>query len=139
MKTRNLLPRAGAATLAFAGLGAGVALAYVADSSAPGGVSETIAVELRKAAHCMVAAIAPDLTDAKAAKAYAEGPVPLWRNLGALSYPVSTKNAEAQAYYNSHQAEFRQPATVTMSHIQVKDEKAAQKILKQARAGKPEW
>lgn len=100
MKTRNLLPRAGAATLAFAGLGAGVALAYVADSSAPGGVSETIAVELRKAAHCMVAAIAPDLTDAKAAKAYAEGPVPLWRNLGALSYPVSTKNAEAQAYFD---------------------------------------
>jgi parvulin-like peptidyl-prolyl isomerase len=48
-------------------------------------------------------------------------------------------DAEAQDYYNQHQAEFRQPATVTLSHIQLKDEKTAQKILKQARAGKPDW
>lgn len=48
-------------------------------------------------------------------------------------------DAEAQAYYAEHQAEFRQPATVTMSHIQLKDEKTAQKVLKQARAGKPDW
>jgi len=48
-------------------------------------------------------------------------------------------DAEAQAYYDAHQSEFRQPATVTLSHIQLKDEKTAQKVMKQARAGKPDW
>lgn len=48
-------------------------------------------------------------------------------------------DAEAQAYYDAHQTEFRQPATVTLSHIQLKDEKTAQKVLKQARSGKPDW
>jgi peptidyl-prolyl cis-trans isomerase C len=48
-------------------------------------------------------------------------------------------DAEAQAYYDAHQSEFRQPATVTLSHIQLKDEKTAQKVLKQAKAGKPDW
>lgn len=48
-------------------------------------------------------------------------------------------DAEAQAYYDAHQAEFKQPATVTMSHILLKDEKTAHKVAKQARAGKPEW
>ena len=48
----------------------------------------------------MIAAVTPDLKDAAAAKAYAEGDVPLWKDLGTLTYPISTKNAEAQAYFD---------------------------------------
>lgn len=100
MKTRHILPRAGAATLAFAGLGAGAAIAYVADGSDPAQLREAVATELRRAAHCMVAAVTPDLKDTAAAKAYEEGDVPLWKDLGTLTWPVSTKNAEAQAYFD---------------------------------------
>jgi len=48
-------------------------------------------------------------------------------------------DAEAKEYYDAHSAEFRQPATVTLAHIQLKNEKDAQKVAKQARAGKPDW
>jgi len=48
-------------------------------------------------------------------------------------------DAEAKDYYDAHSAEFRQPATVTLGHIQLKNEKDAQKVAKQARAGKPDW
>lgn len=100
MKTRDFLPRAGAAALAFAGLGAGAAIAYVADGSDAARLREVAATELRKAAHCLVAAVTPDLGDVAAAKAYVDGDVPLWNDLGSLSYPISTKNAEAQAYFD---------------------------------------
>ncbi len=100
MKTRDFLPRAGAATLAFAGLGAGAAIAFVGDNSDAARLREAAATELRKAAHCLVATVSPDLKDTAAAKAYEDGDVPLWKDLGSLSYPVSTKNAEAQAYFD---------------------------------------
>lgn len=100
MKTRDLLPRAGAATLAFAGLGAGAAIAFVADGSDPSRLHQAAAAELRKAVHCLVAAVSPDLQDTAAAKAYEDGDVPLWKDLGTLTYPISTKNAEAQAYFD---------------------------------------
>ena len=100
MKTRDLLPRAGAVTLAFAGLGAGAAIAFVADGTDPAKLREAAAAELRKAAHCLVAAVSPDLQDTAAAKAYEDGDVPLWKDLGTLTYPISTKNAEAQAYFD---------------------------------------
>jgi tetratricopeptide (TPR) repeat protein len=93
-----LLPRAGA--LVLAGLGAGAAIAYAANGPEPAQLNETAAVALRKAAHCMIAAAVPDLKDAAAAKAYEDGAVPLWTNLGSLSYPISTKNTEAQAYFD---------------------------------------
>ena len=48
-------------------------------------------------------------------------------------------DAEAKEYYDAHSSEFRQPATVTLAHIQLKNEKDAQKVAKQARAGKPDW
>ena len=48
----------------------------------------------------MIAAVTPDLKDAAAAKAYAEGDVPLWNDLGTLTYPISTKSAEAQGYFD---------------------------------------
>jgi tetratricopeptide (TPR) repeat protein len=100
MKTRDFLPRAGVAALAFAGLGAGAAAAFVADGSDAVQLRESVAAELRRAAHCMIAAVTPDLKDAAAAKAYSEGDVPLWKDLGTLTYPISTKNAEAQAYFD---------------------------------------
>lgn len=100
MKTRYFLPRAGAATLAFAGLGAGAAIAFVADGQDTARLRDAAAADLRKAAHCLVAAVSPDLKDAAAAKAYAEGDVPLWTNLGSLTYPISTKSVEAQAYFD---------------------------------------
>lgn len=100
MKTRDFLPRAGLATLAFAGFGAGAAVAFVADGSDPAATSQSIAAELRRAAHCMIAAVTPDLKDTAAAKAYADGDVPLWKDLGTLTYPISTGNAEAQAYFD---------------------------------------
>ena len=100
MKTRDLLPRAGAVTLAFAGLGAGAAIAFVADGTDPAKLREAAAAELRKAAHCLVAAVSPDLQDTAAAKAYEDGDVPLWKDLGTLTYPISTKNAEAHAYFD---------------------------------------
>lgn len=97
MKLRDLQLRTGA--LAVIGLGAGVAIAYAANGSDTAELREA-AAELRKAAHCMIAAVSPDLQDAAAAKAYEEGDVPLWTNLGSLTYPISTKNAEAQAYFD---------------------------------------
>jgi tetratricopeptide (TPR) repeat protein len=100
MKARDFLPRAGAATLVFAGFGAGAAIAFVGDGSDAARLREAAAAELRKAAHCLVAAVSPDLQDTAAVKAYEEGDVPLWKDLGSLTYPVSTKNAEAQAYFD---------------------------------------
>ena len=46
MKTRDFLPRAGAATLAFAGLGAGAAIAFVGDNSDAARLREAAATEL---------------------------------------------------------------------------------------------
>ncbi len=100
MKARDFLPRAGAATLAFAGFGAGAAIAFVGDGSDAARLREAAAAELRKAAHCLVAAVSPDLQDTAAVKAYEEGDVPLWNDLGSLTYPISTTNAEAQAYFD---------------------------------------
>lgn len=100
MKKRLYLPRAGAATLVFAGFGVGAAIAFVADGSDPGALQQAAASQLRRAAHCMIAAVTPDMTDAKAAKAYEDGEVPLWNDLGNLTYPVSTKSPEAQAYFD---------------------------------------
>ncbi|MEP9390371.1 hypothetical protein [Mesorhizobium sp. KR9-304] len=98
MKARHILPRASLAMLAFAGLGAGAAVAFVADRSDR--AHGPAAAELRTAAHCRVASVPPQVQAAEAAKAYEEGEVPLWDELGALSYPISTKNAEAQAYFD---------------------------------------
>jgi hypothetical protein len=51
-------------------------------------------------AHCMFAAVPAQLQPAEAAKAYEEADPPLWNNLGSLTYPISTKSTEAQAYFN---------------------------------------
>jgi tetratricopeptide (TPR) repeat protein len=47
-------------------------------------------------------------------------------------------DSEALAYYDAHVADYRTPATVTMSHIMVKSEGDAKKAAKSAR-GKQDW
>lgn len=47
-------------------------------------------------------------------------------------------DSEAQAYYDSHQTDYRTPATVAMSHLMVKSESEARRIKKWAQ-GREDW
>jgi peptidyl-prolyl cis-trans isomerase C len=42
-------------------------------------------------------------------------------------------DSEAQAYFNAHQSDYRTPATVTLSHIQTKNEADAKRVRQSAR------
>ncbi|MDW6023122.1 hypothetical protein SAZ10_15280 [Mesorhizobium sp. BAC0120] len=101
MRLRHVLPRAGVVALAFAGLGTGVAIAFVTHGSVqPPKAVKAQSSDALGIAHCMFAAVAPRLQPAEAAKAYEEAEPPLWNDLGSLTYPISTNNTEAQAYFD---------------------------------------
>lgn len=103
MRLRDFLPRAGWTTLAFAGLGAGAAIAFVTEDAGQQELSGIAKAQARvelAAAHCRVAAIQMQMLSADAVKAYEEAEPPLRKDLGSLSYPISTKNTEAQAYFD---------------------------------------
>jgi len=107
MKVRDFLPGAGWTMLAFAGCGAGAAIALVSEvpvqslaaqpAKAPGGAGPRAVLA---GAHCIIAGLAAQTGSAEAAKAYEDAEPPLWKDLGTLAYPISTKNAEAQDYFN---------------------------------------
>jgi tetratricopeptide (TPR) repeat protein len=101
MRLRHVLPRAGVIAVAFAGLGTGVAIAFVTHGSVqPPRAANVRSPDDLGIAHCIFAAVAPQLQPAEPAKAYEEAEPPLWNDLGSLSYPISTTNSEAQAYFN---------------------------------------
>ena len=99
MRPRDFLPYAGWMTLAFTGLGVGAAVALVSPSPEP--ATPSARTLLASGPHCRVAATMPAQGQmAEVIKTYESGDPPLWDNLGTLSYPVSTKNAQAQAYFD---------------------------------------
>jgi tetratricopeptide (TPR) repeat protein len=59
-----------------------------------------IPAELAAAPHCRVANIPTQVQSPEAMKAYAEAEPPLWNDLGSLTYPITTANAEAQKYFD---------------------------------------
>jgi tetratricopeptide (TPR) repeat protein len=59
-----------------------------------------IPAELAAAPHCRVANIPTQVQSPEAMKAYAEAEPPLWNDLGTLTYPITTANAEAQKYFD---------------------------------------
>lgn len=61
-----------------------------------------------------------------------------WVNEVMAANPAPS-DAEAQAYYDSHQGEFRTPANVTLRHIQSKTEADAKRVLALARAKNAVW
>lgn len=77
MRLRELLSGAGLATLAFVGFGATAALAHDVVGGGP---------------------LQPP--SGEAMKVYDEGDPPLWNDLGTLTYPISTKNVDAQRYFD---------------------------------------
>ncbi len=93
MKLHGFLPAAALPALVFAGFGAGGAAAYF---GGPGAIPD----EVIKAAHCRIAAIPANLLAPDALKAYETAEPPLWQDLGSLTYPISTSNAEAQSYFD---------------------------------------
>ena len=98
MRLRDFLPHAGWMTLAFAGLGAGAAVALVSPAPEPAPSARAI---IAAGPHCRIAATMPAKGQmAETIKTYESGDPPLWTDLGTLSYPVSTKNAQAQSYFD---------------------------------------
>ena len=98
MRPRDFLPHAGWMTLAFTGLGVGAAVALVSPAPEPASSARTL---LAAGPHCRVAATMPAQGQmAEVIKTYESGDPPLWDDLGTLSYPISTKNAQAQAYFD---------------------------------------
>jgi tetratricopeptide (TPR) repeat protein len=77
MRLRELLSGAGLATLAVVGFGATAALAHDVVGNGP---------------------LQPP--SGEAMKVYDEGDPPLWNDLGMLTYPINTKNADAQRYFD---------------------------------------
>lgn len=61
-----------------------------------------------------------------------------WVNEVMTANPAPS-DSEAQAYYDSHQEDFRVPASVTLRHIQSKTEADARKVLALARAKDADW
>jgi parvulin-like peptidyl-prolyl isomerase len=55
-----------------------------------------------------------------------------------MSQNPAPSDSEAQAYYQEHQTEFRTPATVTVSHIQLQTESDAKRVRQLARQ-KQDW
>ncbi|BCH33791.1 hypothetical protein MesoLjLc_57210 [Mesorhizobium sp. L-8-10] len=91
MRLYNILQVAGLPTLVFAGFGVGAAVADFGVTEVP----EAIAA----APHCMAANLPSQGLSPEAIKAYEEADPPLWNDLGSLTYPISTKNSEAQSYF----------------------------------------
>lgn len=98
MRLRDYLPRAGWMTLAFTGLGAGAAVALVSPTPEPALSARSV---IAAGPHCRIAATMPSQGKmADAVKAYESADPELRTDLGTLSYPVSTKNPQAQAYFD---------------------------------------
>ncbi|BCH25809.1 tetratricopeptide repeat protein [Mesorhizobium sp. L-8-3] len=91
MRLYNILQVAGLPTLVFAGFGVGAAVADFGVTEVP----EAIAA----APHCMAANLPSQGLSPEAIKAYEGADPPLWNDLGSLTYPISTKNSEAQSYF----------------------------------------
>lgn len=103
MKLRDFLPAAAWTTLAFAGFGAGAAIALVGESSvqpSPVGLVKAQARDSLGRAHCRIAAVASEALVADAVEAYENAEPPLWSDLGSLTYPISTSSKEAQSYFD---------------------------------------
>ncbi|WP_274629992.1 hypothetical protein [Arvimicrobium flavum] len=99
MRVPVLLQNAGLPALVLVGLGVGGAAANLGAAGAPAQTPK-IPAELAAAPHCRTANIPTQMQSPQAAKAYAEAEPPLWDNLGALTYPVTTKSKESQAYFD---------------------------------------
>lgn len=100
MKLRDL-PGAGWAALAAAGFGAGAAIALVSEGqSEPAGALKALAANGLGVGHCLIAAAAAAMTPDEAMKAYENGEPPLWKDLGSLTYKISTASPEAQSYFD---------------------------------------
>jgi tetratricopeptide (TPR) repeat protein len=82
----------GVPTLVLIGIGAGASAAHFAVADVPKAVAA--------AGHCVIADLPAQAQSAEAVKAYEEAEPPLWNDLGALNYPISTKNSEAQRYFD---------------------------------------
>lgn len=103
MKLRACLPSAGWTALVLMGLGTGAAVAYVADSPLQSRLAAATRVPLPGelgVGHCVVLAAAGQSLAPEDMKAYEEAQPPLWDDLGSLSYPISTKSADAQKYFD---------------------------------------
>lgn len=103
MTWRHFLPRAGWTMNAFAGLGAGAAIALVTDVSGKSQSADAAKASSQSGlatAHCKVAAIPAQSLSSEAIKAYDEGDPPLWNDLGSLTFAISTKSKEAQSYFD---------------------------------------
>lgn len=61
-----------------------------------------------------------------------------WVNEVMAANPAPS-DSEAKAYYDSHQSDFRVPASVTMRHIQVKTQAEGRKVLALAIAKGADW
>ena len=92
MRFHHLLQTAGLPTLVFVGFGVGAAVAHFRVDEVP----EAIAT----APHCVAANLPAQALSAEAIKAYEDAEPQLWNDLGSLSYPISTKNSEAQSYFD---------------------------------------
>lgn len=92
MRVPYFLQVAGLPTLLCVGFGGGVAVAHFSSPDARNVVAAS--------PHCRVANLPAEARIGDAVKAYEEGDPPLWTDLGSLSYPVATKNAEAQNYFD---------------------------------------
>ncbi|WP_287303007.1 hypothetical protein [Mesorhizobium sp.] len=101
MKPRACLPSAGWTALVLMSFGTGAAVAYVGDSPVQLAAAPGVPVpgEL-DVGHCVVLAAAGQSLAPEDMKAYEEAQPPLWDNLGSLSYPISTKSADAQKYFD---------------------------------------
>jgi tetratricopeptide (TPR) repeat protein len=103
MKLRACLPSAGWTALVLMSFGTGGAIAYVADSPLQ---SQLAAARAGPApgelgiGHCIVLAAAGQSLAPEDMKAYEETQPPLWDDLGSLSYPITTMNADAQKYFD---------------------------------------
>lgn len=98
MRMHNLLQNAGLPALVLIAIGTGAATANFGGLDMP--TEAKIPAELAAAPHCRVANIATQVQSPEAMKAYEEAEPPLWTDLGALSYPITTANKEAQSYFD---------------------------------------
>ncbi|CAH2395335.1 tetratricopeptide repeat protein [Mesorhizobium ventifaucium] len=103
MKLRKFLPGAGWTALLVIGFGAGAAIAYAAGGPASVQLPAATRVPLPKdlsIAHCVAATLPLKSPIAEAVKAYEDAEPPLWDNLGTLTWPISTKNPDAQKFFD---------------------------------------
>ncbi|MBA1145163.1 hypothetical protein [Mesorhizobium neociceri] len=103
MKLRACLPSAGWAAIALMSFGTGAAIAYAADSPLQSQLAAAPRVPLPgevDITHCVVLAAVGQSLAPEDMKAYEEAQPPLWDDLGSLSYPINTKSADAQKYFD---------------------------------------